>query len=109
MSVCVCVPYCETVCSFLSYEDPEVALTCGVMLRECVKHEPLAKLVLDSPEFFTFFRYVEVSTFDIASDAFSTFKVLGFLLFISHTLFCRSCSRDTSCSVLDFLMQTMTK
>ena len=64
MSVCVCVPYCETVCSFLSYEDPEVALTCGVMLRECVKHEPLAKLVLDSPEFFTFFRYVEVSTFE---------------------------------------------
>ena len=52
-----------------------MALTCGVMLRECVKHEPLAKIVLESEEFFCFFAYVEVSTFDIASDAFSTFKV----------------------------------
>lgn len=60
---------------YSSYEDPEVALTCGVMLRECVKHEPLAKLVLEAPEFFNFFGYVEMSTFDIASDAFSTFKV----------------------------------
>ena len=70
------VLFCMTFCLFVSYEDPEVALTCGVMLRESVKHEPLAKIVLESPEFFTFFRYVEVSTFDIASDAFSTFKVL---------------------------------
>lgn len=31
--------------------------------------------MLHSNEFFSFFRYVEVSTFDIASDAFSTFKV----------------------------------
>lgn len=58
-----------------SYESPEVALTCGVMLRECVKHEPLAKIVLDCDQFYNFFRYVEVSTFDIASDAFATFKV----------------------------------
>lgn len=45
------------------------------MLRECARYEALAKIMLHSEEFFNFFRYVEVSTFDIASDAFSTFKV----------------------------------
>jgi len=52
-----------------------VALNCGMMLRECFRHEELAKLVLMSDSFYKFFDYVELSTFDIASDAFSTFKV----------------------------------
>lgn len=46
------------------------------MLRECIKHEALARLILQNDIFYKFFVYVEVSTFDIASDAFSTFKVL---------------------------------
>lgn len=50
------------------------------MLRECARYEALAKIMLYSDDFFNFFRYVEVSTFDIASDAFSTFKV--------HTVYC---------------------
>lgn len=58
-----------------SYEHQEIALNCGTMLRECARYEALAKIMLHSEEFFNFFRYVEVSTFDIASDAFSTFKV----------------------------------
>ncbi|EAA45510.3 AGAP011060-PA [Anopheles gambiae str. PEST] len=58
------------------YEHQEIALNCGIMLRECARHEALAKIMLHSEEFFNFFRYVEVSTFDIASDAFSTFKEL---------------------------------
>lgn len=58
------------------YEKHEIALNCGSMLRECARYEALAKIVLQSPEFYQFFRYVEVSTFDIASDAFSTFKEL---------------------------------
>jgi calcium binding protein 39 len=45
------------------------------MLRECARYEALAKIMLYSDDFFSFFKYVEVSTFDIASDAFSTFKV----------------------------------
>jgi len=57
------------------YEDPKIALSCGMMLRECVRFEVLAKSVLESEDFFNFFEYVEVSTFDIASDAFATFKV----------------------------------
>ena len=45
------------------------------MLRECVRYEALAKILLHSDQFYDFFKYVEVSTFDIASDAFATFKV----------------------------------
>ncbi|XP_065887279.1 calcium-binding protein 39-like [Dysidea avara] len=58
------------------YENPEIALNCGAMLRECIRHETLARTILYSPEFFNFFDYVEVSTFDISSDAFATFKDL---------------------------------
>uniref|UniRef100_A0A3Q2TTI5 Calcium binding protein 39-like n=1 Tax=Fundulus heteroclitus TaxID=8078 RepID=A0A3Q2TTI5_FUNHE len=58
------------------YETPLVALNCGIMLRECIRHEPLAKIVLQSTQFHSFFNYVEMSTFDIASDAFATFKDL---------------------------------
>lgn len=58
------------------YETHEIALNCGMMLRECCRYEALAKIMLYSPEFYKFFDYVEVSTFDIASDAFSTFKEL---------------------------------
>lgn len=60
---------------FYSYEHQDVALNCGTMLRECARYEALAKIMIYSDDFYNFFRYVEVSTFDIASDAFSTFKV----------------------------------
>ena len=58
------------------YEHQEIALNCGAMLRECVRYEALAKILLQSEQFYDFFKYVEVSTFDIASDAFATFKDL---------------------------------
>ena len=60
---------------FFRYETQEVALNCGVMLRECIRHEPLARAITDDGRFYNFFAYVEMSTFDIASDAFTTFKV----------------------------------
>lgn len=58
------------------YESQEIALNCGMMLRECCRYEQLAKIMLQSEQFYDFFHYVEVSTFDVASDAFSTFKDL---------------------------------
>lgn len=67
------------------YELQEIALNCGSMLRECARYEALAKIMLNSEDFFNFFRYVEVSTFDIASDAFSTFKVLNYTFFKQYT------------------------
>ncbi|MGH0191647.1 UNVERIFIED_CONTAM: hypothetical protein FKN15_068125 [Acipenser sinensis] len=47
-----------------------------MMLRECLRHEPLARTILFSEQLYNFFRYVELSTFDIASDAFASFKDL---------------------------------
>eukprot|EP00026_Physarum_polycephalum_P008258 Phypoly_transcript_08338.p1 GENE.Phypoly_transcript_08338~~Phypoly_transcript_08338.p1 ORF type:complete len:312 (+),score=30.97 Phypoly_transcript_08338:268-1203(+) len=58
------------------YESQDIALTCGAILRECIKHEPLAKLIITSERFWDFFKYVEVPNFDVASDAFATFKDL---------------------------------
>jgi calcium binding protein 39 len=49
-------------------------LNCGLILRECIRNEPLAKVMLNSHKFYQFFDFVEMSTFDIASDAFATFK-----------------------------------
>ncbi|MPC42547.1 Protein Mo25 [Portunus trituberculatus] len=56
------------------YEHQDIALHCGTMLRECARYEALTRIILNSDDFYNFFKYVEVSTFDIASDAFSTFK-----------------------------------
>lgn len=58
------------------------------MLRECARYEALAKIMIYSDDFYNFFRYVEVSTFDIASDAFSTFKVYAYV----HTQLNNKCS-----------------
>jgi len=59
-----------------SYETPELGTTVGAILRECAEHEPLTRLLLYSEEFWSFFRYVESYQFDVASDAFSTFRSL---------------------------------
>lgn len=56
------------------YEITDITLNCGAMLRECVRHVSLATIVLESDNFYLFFDYVELPNFDIASDAFATFK-----------------------------------
>ena len=68
------------------YDTPDIALPSGAMLRECLRYENLAKIVLLSPTFYNFFKYVEVSNFDSASDAFNSLKVrllIGILLGVS--------------------------
>jgi len=72
-------------CANGSYENHEVALNCGTCLREAFKHEQLAKIVLYSPVFWSFFDYVETGVFDVAGDAFSTFKVLHLLSHETYT------------------------
>ncbi|GMH38425.1 hypothetical protein BSKO_06309 [Bryopsis sp. KO-2023] len=57
-------------------EDPHMGLNCGSMLRDCIRHEELARLVLDSPMFLRFFEEIEERKFEIAADAFATFKDL---------------------------------
>ncbi len=58
------------------YTDGEIALNCGSILREVIRHEELNQAILTNNAMFeAFFEYVQLSTFDIASDAFATFKV----------------------------------
>ncbi|XP_052207580.1 uncharacterized protein LOC127811608 isoform X2 [Diospyros lotus] len=80
-SVFCCAQYLEKHLELLDYlvvcyDNKEIALNCGNMLRECIKLPTLAKYILESPSFELFFKYVELPNFDVASDAFSTFKDL---------------------------------
>ncbi|KAJ4460767.1 putative Calcium-binding protein 39 [Paratrimastix pyriformis] len=59
-----------------SYENVPIALTAGNMLRELLSYEVLARQLLESESFYKFFSYVEMSNFDVSSDAFATFKDL---------------------------------
>lgn len=72
-----------------SYEVQDIALNCGMMLRECCRHEELTKLIINSDQFYKFFEYVELSTFDIASDAFLTFRVSKFIFLKQFLGFCK--------------------
>ncbi|PIN26163.1 Conserved protein Mo25 [Handroanthus impetiginosus] len=58
------------------YEDPVVALHYGGMLRECIRHQVVARYVLMSEHMKKFFDYIQLPNFDVASDAASTFKEL---------------------------------
>eukprot|EP01028_Stygiella_incarcerata_P000901 TRINITY_DN1142_c0_g1_i1.p1 TRINITY_DN1142_c0_g1~~TRINITY_DN1142_c0_g1_i1.p1 ORF type:complete len:353 (-),score=104.89 TRINITY_DN1142_c0_g1_i1:413-1471(-) len=58
------------------YEKPEISLSCGMFLRECFRHESLARVVLGAKDFYRFFTFVDQSNFDVQSDSFATFKDL---------------------------------
>lgn len=58
------------------YENMDMALHYGAMLRECIRHQIVAKYVLDSPHMKKFFDYIQLPNFDIAADAGATFKEL---------------------------------
>lgn len=56
------------------YDDSEIALNAGAMLRECLRDEMLAQILLEADVFWRFFDLVEKNDFDVASDAFTSFK-----------------------------------
>jgi len=58
------------------YEDPVVALHYGQMLRECMRHQVVARYVLKSEHMEKFFEYVQLPNFDVASNVADTFKEL---------------------------------
>lgn len=70
------------ICLSRGYASQTVALQTGPTVRECCKHERLARILLrpagkdQAVEFWNYFDYVQNNTFDIASDAFSTFRDL---------------------------------
>ncbi|KAL5794253.1 hypothetical protein ACOSP7_002847 [Xanthoceras sorbifolium] len=58
------------------YEDSDIALTYGAISRECIRHQSVAKYVLNSGHMKKFFVYLQNPNFDIASDVQATFKEL---------------------------------
>ncbi|KAA8526576.1 hypothetical protein F0562_008221 [Nyssa sinensis] len=58
------------------YEDGDIALSYGAILRDCIRHQVVAKHVLDSEHMKKFFDYIQIPNFDLASDAAATFKEL---------------------------------
>lgn len=61
----------------MCYGKGDIALNSGTILRECLKYEPLAKIIINDDNLFTkFFTFVQIQQFDLASDAFTSFKDL---------------------------------
>ncbi|KAL2932253.1 hypothetical protein RDABS01_037679 [Bienertia sinuspersici] len=58
------------------YENTDLALHYGSMLRECIRHQVVAKYVLESDHLKKFFEFIQLPNFDIAADAAATFKEL---------------------------------
>ncbi|KAF8907811.1 Mo25-like protein [Hymenopellis radicata] len=56
------------------YGNEEIALNTGMVLKEMLRHESLAKILLNSDQFYTFPNYIESTTFGISCDAFSNLK-----------------------------------
>ena len=59
------------------YEQPDAALNCGSMIRECIRHSNLATSILNSEYLWKFFdSYVHFPNFEVASDAFNSLRDL---------------------------------
>lgn len=56
------------------YENEEVALNTGMILKEMLRHEQLSKILLYSDQFYKFPHYIENTTFGISCDAFANLK-----------------------------------
>ena len=83
------------------YNSPKGAMPCGVVLREALKHQDIALIILfDEPEqkfrkkdikvndkasgngiFWQLFTWIDKGTFEISTDAFTTFRVCPSLYF----------------------------
>jgi calcium binding protein 39 len=61
---------------FDGYDTADIALVCGSMLRECLRHESLAAAAFNSERVWLLFNYVEYANFDVSSDALATFRDL---------------------------------
>uniref|UniRef100_A0A0D3E793 MO25-like protein n=1 Tax=Brassica oleracea var. oleracea TaxID=109376 RepID=A0A0D3E793_BRAOL len=57
-------------------ENLDMVLHYGAMFRECIRHQIVAKYVLESEHVKKFFDYIQLANFDIAADAAATFKEL---------------------------------
>ncbi|CAH8388719.1 unnamed protein product [Eruca vesicaria subsp. sativa] len=58
------------------FENMDLALHYGAMFRECIRHQIVAKYVLESEHVKKYFDFIQLPNFDIAADAAATFKEL---------------------------------
>ncbi|KAL6624614.1 hypothetical protein ACP70R_031935 [Stipagrostis hirtigluma subsp. patula] len=58
------------------YDNPDIAIHYSTILRDCIRHQVAARYVLGSEHMKKFFDYIQLPDFNIASDAFRTFKEL---------------------------------
>lgn len=59
------------------YRQNDIAVNCGTMLREVLRHSYGCSVILERPDLFNqFFEFVQLPNFDVASDAFHTFKMI---------------------------------
>lgn len=58
------------------YEHEEAVTHTGPILKEMLKHEQLAKLLLYSEQFYRFPHYIEANNFQASSDAYANFREL---------------------------------
>lgn len=56
------------------YENEEVSLNTGMILKEMLRHEQLCNILLYSDQFYKFPHYIETTTFGISCDAFANLK-----------------------------------
>lgn len=61
---------------FKAPERPEIALVCGQILRDCIKHELVNRLLLEHAGFWNVFKYVQLPVFEVATDSFATLQAL---------------------------------
>ncbi|GJN14048.1 hypothetical protein PR202_gb00823 [Eleusine coracana subsp. coracana] len=62
------------------YGSMEIAIHYSTILRDCIRHQVAARYVLESEHMRKFFDYIQLPDFNIASDAFRTFKATLCLL-----------------------------
>ncbi|XP_062232570.1 putative MO25-like protein At5g47540 [Phragmites australis] len=58
------------------YDNLDIAIHYSTILRDCIRHQVAAWYVLESEHMRKFFDYIQLPDFNIASDAFRTFKEL---------------------------------
>lgn len=58
------------------YDQTELAVNSGEMLRLCARHKSLAAILLKPENLDTLFRYFTISNFDISAETFATFREL---------------------------------
>lgn len=61
---------------FEGFSSNEISFNCQDMFRECIRHEEIADYILNSPMFIDLFNKLHEKEFELASDAFTTFKDL---------------------------------